>query len=143
MADTPEKRIYQALLTGVQAIVLPTGWEKAIPGVPYTPTTTSRFVSFEIHFNQGIETDLSLQMDPIRQGFVRGNVMLPKGRAVVDAYEIAGQVRAAFKRGTKLYKDDLQVRFDEDPALANLITSDTHYQVPVTAFWKSYPQVPA
>jgi Bacteriophage related domain of unknown function len=143
MADTPEKVIYQALLVAVQALVLPTGWEKAIPGVAYSPTPTSRFVSFEIHFNASIETDISLEMDPIRQGFVRGNVMLPKSRAVVDAYEIAGQVRAAFKRGTKLYREPVQVRFDEDPALANLMTSDTHHQVPVTAFWRSYPQVPA
>jgi hypothetical protein len=143
MADTPEKTIYQALLAGVQAIALPTSWEKALPGVSYTPTATSRFVSFEIHFNTSIETDLSLEMDPIRQGFVRGNVMLPKGRAVVDGYEVAGLVRAAFKRGTKLYRDPVQVRFDQDPALANLMTPETHHQIPVTAFWRSYPSVPA
>lgn len=143
MADTPEKTIYQALLVAVQAVVLPTGWEKALPGVAYTPTANSRFVSFEIHFNRSIETDLSLELDPIRQGFVRGNVMLPKNRAIVDAYEVAGQVRAAFKRGTKLYRAPVQVRIDEDPALANLLTSDTHHQVPVTCYWRSYPSVPA
>ena len=143
MADTPEKVIYQALLVALQTIVLPTGWDKELPGETYAPSSTSRFVSFEIHFNRSIETDLSLQMDPIRQGFVRANVMLPKGRAIVDAYEIAGQVRAALKRGTKLYRAGIQVRFDVDPALANLMTSDTHHQVPVTAFWQSYPKVPA
>ncbi len=143
MADTIEKKIYQALLVAVQGISLPTGWEKAIPGDAYAPSANSRFVSFEIHFNRGIETDLSLEMDPIRQGFVRGNVMLPKGRAIVDGYDVAGQVRLAFKRGTKVYRDEVQVRFDEDPALANLMTSETHFQVPVTAFWKTYPFVPA
>lgn len=143
MADTVEKTIYQALLAAVQALVLPLGWDKALPGVSYTPTATSRFVSFEIHFNTPIETDLSFKLDPIRRGFVRANVMLPKGRAVVDAYDIAGQVRAAFKRGTKLWRGDIQVRFDEDPELANLMAGDTHYQVPVTADWMNYPKVPA
>lgn len=139
MADTVEKLIYQALLVAVQGVVLPTGWEKALPGVAYTPTATTKFVSFEIHFNRSIETDLSLELDPIRQGFLRANVMLPKGAAVVDGYEVAGQIRTAFKRGSKLYRGDVTVRFDRDPELANLMTGDTHYQIPVTPWWISYP----
>ncbi|MCM2293034.1 DUF4128 domain-containing protein [Allorhizobium sp. BGMRC 0089] len=143
MADTIEKSIYQALLVAVQGVTLPTGWQKALPGVSFEPSTSTKFVSFEIHFNTSIETDLSLEMDPIRQGFVRANVMLPKGSAIVDAYEAAGKVRAALRRGTKLYRGGTQVRIDQDPALANLMTGDTHHQVPVTAFWRCYPPVPA
>lgn len=143
MADTVEKKIYQALLVRMQTFTPPAGVTIVYPGVAFNPTATSRFVSVEVHFNRPIETDLSLEMDPIRQGFIRGNVFYPKNYALVDAFDVAGNIRAHFKRGTKLFRDGIQVRFDEDPALANVMTTDTHLQVPVTAFWRSYPQVSA
>lgn len=139
MADTVEKKIYLALLERAQSFSRPTGVDLAVPGYPYTPTAKSKFVNVEIHFNRPIETDLSLDMDPIRQGFVRTNVMWPKGSAIVDAYDLAGQLRAHFKRGTKLYKDQVQVRIDEDPEIGPLIGGDTHYSIPVTISWRSYP----
>lgn len=134
---------------------LPVSWDRAtqvaMPGANFTPPTKTvngvkmmaPYISFEVHFNRSIETDLSLKMDPIRQGFIRGNVFYPKNYGLVDAFDLAGNIRAHFKRGTKLFRDGVQVRFDEDPALANVMTTDTHLQVPVTAFWRSYPQVSA
>lgn len=139
MAGTVEKLIYQALLVAAKAVTLPTGVQLAEPGVTFTPTATTKFVSVEIHFNRSIETDLSLEMDPIRQGFMRTNVMWPKSYAVVDGYELAGQLRAAFRRGTKLYRDPVQVRIDEDPEIGVLVTGDTHMTIPVTTRWRSYP----
>lgn len=143
MADTAEAKIYQALIIGAQAVTLPSGVSIVLPGQTFTPTATSKFVSVEVHFNRSIETDLSLAMDPIRQGFVRTNVLWPKGSAIVDAYELAGKLRTAFKRGSKLYRDGIQVRIDEDPEIGPLITGDSHQMVPVTIRWRSYPQVPA
>ncbi len=143
MADTVEKSIFYALLEAARGLVLPTGVQKVEPGQSYTPTATSKFVSIEIHFNTSIETDLSLEMDPIRQGFMRTNVMWPKTSSVIDAYDVCGTVRAAFKRGTKLYRSGIQVRIDEDPAISVLDTGDTHHTIPVTIRWMSYPQVPA
>jgi hypothetical protein len=141
MADTVEKLIYQALATAAAAVVLPAGWSIILPGQTFTPTASSKFVSVEIHFNRSIETDLSLEMDPIRQGFMRANVMLPKGSAVVDGYNIAGTIRAAFRRGRPhLYRDPVEVRIDEDPELVNLMTGDTHHTIPVTIRWRSYYQ---
>lgn len=143
MADTVEKDIFQGLMLRMQAMTLPTGVERVLPGVNYAPTASSKFVSFETHFNRSIETDLSLVMDPIRQGFIRGNVMWPKGSAQVDAIEVAGIVRAQFKRGTSFYQDGTQIRFDQDPELGPLIIGTTHTSLSVTARWTVYPTVPA
>lgn len=143
MADSVEKKIYQALLIAAQAVPLPTGVLRADPGVPFSPTATTKFVSIEIHFNRSIETDLTLAMDPIRQGFMRTNVMWPKGQAIVDGYELAGKLREAFRRGTKLFRTDTQVRVDEDPEIGVLVTGDTHHNIPVTIRWNCQPQVPA
>jgi len=143
MADTVEKSIYLALLERAQSFERPNGVDLAEPGYPYSPTAKSKFISVEIHFNRSIETDLSLQMDPIRQGFMRTNVMWPKGSAVVDAYNLAGAVREHLRRGTKLLKNSMQVRIDEDPEIGVLITGDTHHNIPITTRWLCYPQVPA
>ncbi|APG91153.1 phage tail terminator-like protein [Sinorhizobium americanum] len=143
MADTVEKKIYQALLIQMQAFVPPAGVTIVLPGQTFTPTATSKFVSVEVHFNRSIETDLSLVMDPIRQGFMRTNVMWPKGLAIVDGYDVAGQLRGHFRRGTKLFRTDTQVRIDEDPEIGVLVTGDTHHNIPVTTRWRCYPQVPA
>ncbi|WP_426235867.1 phage tail terminator-like protein [Pararhizobium sp. DWP1-1-3] len=147
MADTIEKTIFQALMLRMQALPLPVGMtlasNVALPGVAFAPSTTTKFISFEIHFNRPIETDLSLEMDPIRQGFIRGNVMWPKSFAQVDAVDLAGNIRSHFKRGTKLYQNGVQVRFDEDPEVGVLMIGTTHLTVPVTAFWRSFPQAPA
>jgi hypothetical protein len=142
MADTVEKKIYQALLVAAQAVTLPAGVQRADPGVVFTPTAQSKFVSIEIHFNRSIETDLTLEMEPIRQGFMRANVMWPKASAIVDAYNLAGTLRDAFRRGTKKYRDTVQVRIDEDPEIGVLVTGDTHHTVPVTIRWRSFPQQP-
>lgn len=147
MADSVEKNIFQGLMLRMQAMPLPAGMtlagNVALPGVTFAPSTTTKFISFEIHFNRSIETDLSLEMDPIRQGFIRGNVMWPKSFAQVDAIDLAGNIRSHFKRGTQFYQDGVQVRFDEDPELGVLMIGNTHLTVPVTAFWRSFPQAPA
>lgn len=147
MADTVEMKIYQALLVRIQALTLPSGMTQAanvaLPGVTFTPTATMKFISVEVHFNKSIETDLSMDMDPIRQGLLRANVMWPKGLAVVDGINLAGQIRAFFRRGTKLFRTDTQVRIDEDPEVGTLIDGDTHTTIPVTVQWRCFPQVPA
>ncbi|QHG70157.1 phage tail terminator-like protein [Ensifer adhaerens] len=143
MADTVEMKIYQALVLRAQAFVAPAGVTVVLPGVAYSPTATSKFVVCEMHFNRSIETDLSLVLDPIRQGFFRTNVMWPKGSAIVDGYNLAGQLRENFRRGTKLLRADTQVRIDEDPEIGVLVTGDTHHTIPVTTRWRCYPQVPA
>ncbi|MHC2298149.1 phage tail terminator-like protein [Rhizobium mongolense] len=143
MADTVEMKIYQALVVRCQSFTPPAGVTMALPGQAYTPQATSKFVSVEVHFNRSIETDLSLVMDPIRQGFMRTNVMWPKGSAIVDGYNLAGQLRDYFRRGTKLLRVDTQVRIDEDPEIGVLVTGDTHHNIPVTTRWRCYPQVPA
>lgn len=147
MADTAEKDIFQAILRRMLTVPLPSGMTYAanvvIPGKSLTIQSTTRYISFEVHFNRSIETDLSLEMEPIRQGFVLGKVHFPLSWAPVDAVDLSGHVRALFKRGTKVTEEGRQVRFDQDPSLGPMITGLTHYTVPVTAFWVSYPQVPA
>ncbi|MDW9792434.1 phage tail terminator-like protein [Sinorhizobium medicae] len=147
MADTIEKDIFQGIMLRMMALPLPAGMTHAgnvaLPGVPFSPTATTKYVSFEIHFNRSIRTDLSLQIDPIRQGFIRGNVNWPKGGAQVDAVELAGVVCNHFKAGTNFYQDGTQIRFDEDPEMSLLIIGSTHVTVPVTARWLCYPHVPA
>ncbi|MGR9386448.1 phage tail terminator-like protein [Rhizobium leguminosarum] len=143
MAETVEMKIYQALLVRCQEFAPPAGVTMVLPGVMFTPTAQSKFVSVEVHFNRSIETDLSLEMDPIRQGFMRTNVMWPKGQAIVDGYNLAGQLRAHLRRGTKLLRADTQVRIDEDPEIGVLVTGETHHNIPVTTRWNCQPQVPA
>lgn len=146
MVDTVEKKIYQALLVKVQGLPLPAGMTQAanvaLPGVVFTPTATTKFISVEVHFNRSIETDLSLEMDPIRQGFMRCNVMWPKGSAVVDGIDLAGSIQAFFQRGTKLLRTDTQVRIDEAPEIGVLVTGDTHVTIPVTIRWNCQPVAP-
>lgn len=147
MADTVEKNIFQGLIVRMQALPLPTGMTMganvALPGVAFSPTTTTKFISFEIHFNKSIRTDLSLQIQPIRQGFIRGNVMWPKSSAQVDAVDLAGTVAEHFKAGTKLYRNDVEIRLDEDPELGALMIGATHLSLPVTALWQCFPKFPA
>lgn len=144
MADTVEKTIYQALVIAAQAVSLPPGWEKVLPGVVYSPSAGSKFVSFEVHFNKPIPTDeVSQELPPIRRGFIRANVMLPKGAALVDGIDVAGVVCAAFKVGTKLTRASIQVRIDDHPEVGPTMTGTTHYATPVTIDFHQYPTVPA
>lgn len=144
MPETVEKKIYQALTTKAQGVTIPAGWVIVLPGTTFTPAADSKYVSVEVHFNRPIDTDaVSQELPPIRQGFMRTNVMLPKGRAVIDGYDVAGTLCEAFKIGTKLYRDTVQVRIDEHPEIGPLITSGTHHTIPVTTRFFSYPQLPA
>lgn len=142
MADSTEKKIFQAMATAAKAVTLPSGWTMILAGEAYAPTATSKFVSTEVHFNRPIDTDaVSQQMQPIRQGFMRMNVMLPKGAAIVDGFDLAGKLCDAFAIGRKLYKDSVQVRIDEHPEIGPLMTGETHHTLPVTCRWHSYPNV--
>lgn len=144
MADSTEKKIFQALATAARAVSLPTGWTLIIAGEAFTPTAASKFISTEIHFNRPINTDaVSQQLQPIRQGFMRMNVMLPKGLAIVDGYDVAGKLCDAFAIGRKLYQGTVQVRIDEHPEIGPLMTGASHHTIPTTVRWHSYPQVPA
>ena len=144
MADTIEKTIYQVLVAAAKAVVLPTGWDRVLPGVTYAPTAISKFVSFELHFNKPIPTDsVSQELPPIRRGFVRANVMLPKASALVDGIEVSGLVCAAFKIGTKFNRSGVQVRIDEHPEVGPTMTGATHHATPVTIDFHQYPIVPA
>jgi hypothetical protein len=126
----------------MQVFMPPAGVSVVLPGEAFEPQASTKFISVEVHFNRPIETDLSLEMDPIRQGFMRANVMWPKGLAIVDAYNLAGGLRQWLKRGTKLSRDGVQVRIDEDPEIGVLVTGGTHHTIPVTIRWRSYPNQP-
>ena len=139
MADTVEMKIYQALVIAAQAMTLPNNVILVLPGMPFIPSAPSKFVSVEVHFNRSIETDLSLDMDPIRQGFMRANVMWPKSSPVVDGIDLAGLIRQQFRRGTKLYQEPVSVRIDEDPEIGVMFPGTTHWTIPVTVRWVSYP----
>jgi hypothetical protein len=147
MADTVEEKIFRALMERVETIPLPTGWVRAtqvaLPGIPFTPATNKPFLSVEVHYNRSIETDLSLQFDPIRQGFMRINVMWPKGQGMVSAYALAGKVRDYFRRGTRVTYEANRTDINEDPEIGVAVTGDTHVTVPITIRWTNAPQVPA
>lgn len=147
MPVSVEQSIYRALSDHLRTWTLPAGWtfanNVAFPGLNYTPAANRPFVSFEHHVNRSIETDLSLEMDPIRQGFIRLNVMWPLGVTHDTPLGVAATLREHFRRGTKLYKDGVQVRIDEDPEIASFITGTSHVTLPVTVRWRSYPNTSA
>lgn len=147
MADTVEEKIFRALLERVVAMPLPTGWtlatHVALPGLPFIPVVGKPFLSVEVHFNRSIETDLSLELDPFRQGFMRINVMWPKGQGHVQAFNTAGKVRAYFRRGTRVTYEANRTDINEDPEIGVAVTGDTHVTIPVTIRWTNAPQVPA
>lgn len=147
MADTVEERIFRGLVERVKTLALPDGWtlatHVAFQGMPFTPIATQPFLSVEVHFNRSIETDLSLEMDPIRQGFLRANVMWPKGQGLFQAYDLAGKVRAYFRRGTRVTFETTRTDINEDPEIGVTVTGDTHVTVPVTIRWTCQPEVPA
>ncbi|SOC45765.1 uncharacterized protein DUF4128 [Rhizobium subbaraonis] len=143
MAGTVEQKVFRALVERFQAWPLPTGWTEAAnvayPGLHFTPVAGKPFVSVEVHYNRSVETDISMEMDPIRQGFMRLNVMWPNGQGHVAAIEVAGSIRAHFRRGSKATKEDTVVRIYEDPEIGVILTGDTHINVPVTVRWRAYP----
>ena len=139
MADTVEMKIFLALVLRLQAWTPPAGVNVVLPGEAFSPSAQSKFISAEVHFNRSIETDISLEGDPIRQGFFRANVFWPKASATVDAVNLAGLIREHFRRGTKLLRVDTEVRIDEDPEIGVIVTGDTHITVPVTIRWRCFP----
>lgn len=147
MADTVEERIFRGLVERVKTLTLPAGWtlvtHVAFQGVPFTALATQPFLSVEVHFNRSIETDLSLEMDPIRQGFLRANIMWPKGQGLFQAYDVAGKVRAHFRRGTRVTFESTRTDINEDPEIGVTVTGDTHITVPVTIRWSCQPELPA
>lgn len=147
MAATVEEDIFRGLMEYFGKWILPTSWTAAgnvaNPGIAFTPTASKPFVSLEIHFNRSIETDLSLEMDPIRQGFMRANVMWPKGQGHVQGLGVAASIRKHFRRGTTALNDGTQTRIDQDPEIGVIVTGDTHVTIPVTIRWICYPKVPA
>ncbi|WP_421439908.1 phage tail terminator-like protein [Agrobacterium tumefaciens] len=147
MAATVEEDIFRGLMEYFGRWTLPAGWTAAAnianPGIAFTPSASKPFVSLEIHFNRSIETDLSLEMDPIRQGFMRANVMWPKGQGHVQGLGVAASIRKHFQRGTTALNDGTQTRIDQDPEIGVIVTGDTHVTIPVTIRWICYPKVPA
>ncbi|MGQ3080698.1 MULTISPECIES: phage tail terminator-like protein [Rhizobium/Agrobacterium group] len=147
MASTVEEDIFVGLVEYFKTWALPATWtltaNVAFPGVTFTPGATKPFVSLEVHYNRSIETDLSLEMDPIRQGFMRANVMWPKGQGHVQGLGVAASIRKHFRRGTTALNDGTQTRIDQDPEIGVIVTGDTHVTIPVTIRWICYPKVPA
>lgn len=152
MATTIEKKTFQALLDAVKAFPLPSGWTKAanvaLPNEDLVPpvAASTKYISVEIDFNRPIATDrVSQSLEPIRQGILRCAVKWPRKAAEVDAVELAGQLAAYFRTGTKLYREGLQVRIDDPPEIVAVPTmhTDTHKTFAVIIRWMTYPPVPA
>jgi len=152
MPTTVEKKTFQALLDAVKSFPLPAGWTKAanvaLPNEDLDPPLTAdrKFISVEIDLNRPIATDrVSQSLEPIRQGILRCAIKWPRNAAEVDAVELAGQLAAYFKTGTKLYREGLQVRIDDPPEIVAvpIMQTDTHKTFAVLIRWMTYPPVPA
>lgn len=147
MADTVEERIFRGLIETVKTLALPTGWtiptHVDMPDMAFTPRADKPFLAIEVHFNKSIETDLSLEMDAIRQGFVNLRIEWPKGQGAFQSIAFAGVIREHFRRGTKIWFEGTRTDVDEDPEIMPSITGLTHVGRSVIVRWTCQPEVPA
>ena len=140
---TVEADIFSGLINHLNTWTLPDDWTTenniAYPGVTFVPVQDIPFIQTKVHYNKSIETDLSLELPPIRQGFLQANTMWPKGWGHRDPVDIAGSIRDHFKRGTIIIESGIQIRIDEDPELGVIFEGSTHDTVPLTVTWIVYP----
>lgn len=140
MATHIEAVIVQALITGAENLSLPTGFEKAYPGLSYNRTSNGTgYVRFSILKNTPTNPRIGFGNEPIRRGIFQASVFVPEGHGLSTATETAGLICDAFARGTKINSGSITIRIDDEPDVGPDIQEPGWTQIPISIPYIVYP----
>lgn len=138
MATHIEAQIPDALIEHFDTITLPTGVSVAYPGINFKPTKDEGYVRLQLLKNEPIQPRIRFGNEPIRQGIFQASVFWPEGAGIIKPSEVAGTIRDAFARGTKIDGGSFTIRIDQEPTVGSDIQEKAWLQIPVSVPWIVY-----
>lgn len=153
-ASGVEAQIYSALMDAVVALAQSLGIALAAPNVAFTPPIASAdgqgvkkgdrlpYLVASYMPNTADMFGYESDSDVDYQGMLQVSVFWPARAGIVKPLQVAAQVVAAFKPGTKINAaSGLRIRIDQQPTVAPALTESDLAQIPVTVRWRVF--VPA
>lgn len=139
LANHIEAKIVNALLLHMETMTLPIGVNVSYPGMSFTPDPAKPYLRVQVFKGDPQQPRIRFGDEPIRRGLLQVSVYWPEGRGIMQAIELAGQVRDHFARGSKINQDGVTVQIIEEPRVAGEIQEPAWLQVPVNIPWVHFP----
>lgn len=152
-ASGVEAQIYSALMDAVVALAQSLKVALASPNVAFTPPIAVAdgqgfkkgdrlpYLVASYMPNTADVFGYEYDSDVDYQGMLQVSVFWPARAGIVKPLQVAAQIVAAFKPGTKIDASGLRIRIDQQPTVAPALTESDLVQIPVTVRWRVF--VPA
>ncbi|GJE00547.1 phage tail terminator-like protein [Methylobacterium isbiliense] len=140
-----EAQIYEALawFIGQQALELTPPFDPALgkdvsfPGVAFSPKLRKPYLDVAVIPNGAELIGHAFDSAVEAVGLLQIAVMWPAGEGNVKPMQVAGQVVLRFKPGTVIARNDVEIRFEEQPQVAAPLQESDWTRVPVTIRWRA------
>lgn len=141
-----EARLYEALVWYVEQVA-PTltpafmpgkGGDVSFPGADFSPKQGKPYLGVSFIPNTAELVGISFDNDVDHQGLLQLSVFWPARQGFVKPMQVASQVVAAFRPGTKIDRNGLRIRIDQQPSIAASLSESDLVQVPVTIRWRAF-----
>ena len=135
---TVEEKIQAALLARVETLSTTPAMEVAWPNKPRTGAVSVAHIEVALLPNRNQRPFLDGADPHFRQGILQLTVVSPLNGGSSAAIALAGAVAAHFPADTALYQDDVKVRVQAAPDVAQGFTTERSYNVPVSIRYESF-----
>lgn len=131
MLQTFEARLANALLNHVSQLAFTPSIPVAFPGVSFAPpagTYLEVTLLTNLNVNRGVSNDSTTE----HRGILQITVASPSNGGIIAPMGIAGKVVAHFERGTVIYSNDVSLRIEGRPSVAQPLQEADRLRIPVT-----------
>ncbi len=140
MAETlgTEAAIYEALVNYLDTMAANLSLPIAMPGASFTPIISKPYLLASIVPNTAALFGLEFDSDVDFQGLAQVSIYWPSGQGLVKPLHVASRVVAALAPGTRINRNGIQVRIDEQPSVSPSQVETDWTQIPVIARWRAF-----
>jgi hypothetical protein len=131
-----EAQIYDALAAYLTGLTFTPAVKIAMPGVDFTPERGKPYLVATYMPNTADVFGGENDSDVDYQGLLQISVFWPARAGIVKPLQVAAQIVAAFKPGTKIDANGLRIRIDRQPTVAPSLTESDLVQIAVTVRWR-------
>lgn len=133
-----EAQIYEALVFTLDEMATALRMPIAMPGVPYKPVIDQPYLVANVVPNTATLFGLELDSDVDFQGLAQVSVYWPSGQGLVKPMQVAAKVVAALAPGTRIARNGIEVRINEQPTVSPVQVETDWTQVPIIARWRAF-----
>ena len=133
-----EAMIADSLIWQAGQVAASLGLQIAFPNVPLSQPVGTPYLALTVMPNTAVLQTMEFGGDVDHQGLLQISVFWPSGQGMVKPMSTAAAIVKAFAPGTRIDRNLVSVRVNEQPRIAPALQESDWCQVPVTVRWRAF-----